>query len=161
MVNEYTEGLTKLYESLRKKLSDLRKTGADVKIAELKLGNIPSKIKYADITEERKDFQKVKYLLDEAEDELNEIEKEFGLFDENKAPDEKKEASIEKPKTTRKMDMHSPLSDCWEHIKKKDRVKAIDSYKKVQKVYIKLSKREKKEIMPDCLALMNEIKRMK
>ena len=37
MANEYAEDLTRLHESLKKKLSDLRKAGADVKIAEFKL----------------------------------------------------------------------------------------------------------------------------
>ncbi|MBR9690229.1 DUF87 domain-containing protein, partial [Candidatus Woesearchaeota archaeon] len=57
-------------DDLRLNISDMRKQGKDVKIAELKLKSLPALVKMARATQSKKDFQKVKTKLKEVKKEL-------------------------------------------------------------------------------------------
>jgi hypothetical protein len=61
-------------EELKRDLAEARKLGKDTKIAELIVMAIPSKLRYAEITGERKDIGKVKSLLKNARDEIESAE---------------------------------------------------------------------------------------
>ena len=61
---------------LKIRLSQLRKKGINAKIAELRIMQIPAKIKMAEITKENKDAQKIMVLLNAAKQEIEELEKE-------------------------------------------------------------------------------------
>lgn len=60
---------TRLVE-LRKRISEKRKQGGYTKISELKLMNIPSKIKMLEIEPNNKDIDKIKATFDEVEEDL-------------------------------------------------------------------------------------------
>jgi len=55
---------------LRKKISEKRKHGGYTKIAELKLMNVPSKIKMFKVTNDSKDSEKIEAIFTEVEEDL-------------------------------------------------------------------------------------------
>lgn len=78
------EALKSELTSIKSRISTLRKQGIEVKAAEYRIGNIPSKIRIAEITEKEEDISKIGPMLKDAATELNEAEgkqknKEFGL----------------------------------------------------------------------------------
>jgi len=69
------EKLISEYDDLKKEISDIRKKGGDVLIEDLKLSSVPLKIKLFKATMEKKDFYKIKKILKEVKDEINEVKK--------------------------------------------------------------------------------------
>ena len=65
--------LSKLRQKLieiKARISQCRKKGINPKLVELRITNIPSKIKYAEVTEDFKDVEKINALVIEAEAEI-------------------------------------------------------------------------------------------
>jgi len=69
-VEQRTEGVTERLTELRQRITEVRKTGKDPLIAELKLRAVPSKLAYARLTQQQRDFDKVEVLLEEADKEI-------------------------------------------------------------------------------------------
>ena len=86
-----TEGMDLTIENLKSQLNDLkqkislyRKKGINTKIAELKLMAIPAKIKMLEATRDLRDAQKSMKLIQDANAELEELEKESLNIDSQK-----------------------------------------------------------------------------
>jgi hypothetical protein len=78
------EGMDLTIENLKDRLIDIksrisvcRKKGLYTKIVELKIMQIPSKIKYLEATRVNTDTKKVNLLLNDADKDLKEIEKDL------------------------------------------------------------------------------------
>ncbi len=76
------ESLKEQLNDIKQKISQCRKKGLDTKIAEIKIINIPSKIKMLETTKNYKDIQKISKLLNSAKAEIEPLERE-GLNSEN------------------------------------------------------------------------------
>jgi|GEM_PF-1489233 len=70
MVEQRTERITERLTELRQRITETRKAGKDPLIAELKLRAVPSKLAYARLTQQQKDFDKVEVLMEEADREI-------------------------------------------------------------------------------------------
>jgi hypothetical protein len=68
------ESLRTELDSVRLKISDYRKRGFDTKIAELKVMNLPYKIKFAEASQSIIDIEKANVILSSVNEELKEIE---------------------------------------------------------------------------------------
>ena len=64
------EFLKNYFEGLKKLISDSRKKGLDTRIAELRMMNIPLKIRYLEVSKDPKDVIKLKILLAKVEREI-------------------------------------------------------------------------------------------
>ena len=73
--------MKRILKELRGEISQLRKKGVDMGIAELKIINIPSKIQMAEITKKSDDVIKVRQLLAEAKKEIDSIKQENQIND--------------------------------------------------------------------------------
>ena len=73
--------MKRILKELRGEISQLRKKGVDMGIAELKIINIPSKIQMAEITKKDDDIIKVRQLLTEAKKEIESIKQENQIND--------------------------------------------------------------------------------
>ncbi|MBN1793023.1 hypothetical protein JW826_05055 [Candidatus Woesearchaeota archaeon] len=71
--------LKERYEDLRSRISQARRKGKDPIIADLMTRNIPAKIKIADATREKRDFDQVEIMLKNVEAELEEALKEVEI----------------------------------------------------------------------------------
>ena len=69
-MNKQIEFLKDYYEGLKKTIAERRKQGMDTKMAELRMMNIPQKIKYVEVSEDKKDIRKLKVLLSKLEKEI-------------------------------------------------------------------------------------------
>ena len=68
------ENLKEQLNELKQKISQLRKKGMNMKLADIRLMSIPSKIKMAEITKDYKDVQKINIMLNDARQEIGSIE---------------------------------------------------------------------------------------
>lgn len=68
------ENLKEQLNELKQKISQLRKKGMNMKLADIRLMSIPSKIKMAEITKDYKDVQKINIMLNYAREEIASIE---------------------------------------------------------------------------------------
>jgi hypothetical protein len=68
------ENLKTELRDINLKISELRKAGLDVKIAELKVMNIPYKIQFAEVTKGYNDIEKINNMLGEVKSEIANIE---------------------------------------------------------------------------------------
>jgi hypothetical protein len=69
------ENLKRELNDIQLKLSECRKNGLDTKIAELKVMNIPHKIKLVEVTQSYKDIEKINNMLEDVKNEMISIEK--------------------------------------------------------------------------------------
>ena len=69
-LDKQIEFYKKYLEGLNKLIAKARKHGLDTKIAELRMMNIPHKIKYLEVTRDKADAKKVKKLLAKLEREI-------------------------------------------------------------------------------------------
>ncbi len=76
---ELVKSLYNEHSELKGKISALRKKGKDPIMAEIKLMNVPPKIKMVEVTYNEKDVKKVKELLDDVRKEISNLEKEVQL----------------------------------------------------------------------------------
>ena len=72
-IDKEIENLKADLNNLKLKLSECRKNGSDTKIAELKLMNVPFKIKLVEATQSYKDIDMVKKMLEDVKRELSGI----------------------------------------------------------------------------------------
>ena len=70
------ENLKEQLNELKQKISQLRKKGMNMKLADIRLMSIPSKIKMAEITKDYKDVQKINLMLKDAREEIRSIEED-------------------------------------------------------------------------------------
>lgn len=70
------ENLKEQLAEIKQKISLLRRKGIDMRIADLRLMSLPSKIKMAEITKDYKDVQKINSMLDSARDDIINLEKQ-------------------------------------------------------------------------------------
>ena len=75
------EEMKRILKELKGEISQLRKKGVDMGIAELKIINIPSKIQMAEITKKSDDLIKVRQLLAEAKKEIESAKQENQIND--------------------------------------------------------------------------------
>jgi hypothetical protein len=68
------ENLKTGLNDIKLKISEYRKIGLDTKIAELKVMNLPYKIKLAETTKSYKDIEKVNSMLEDVKNEIESIE---------------------------------------------------------------------------------------
>ncbi len=120
---------SEFYE-IKQKMSELRKAGIDVKIAEFKSANIPSKIDMIKITKDNKDIEKIKNMIQEVRQELEEAEgqKEEENIDYSKSYDDY--SNIEIIKRAREL-----ISDGRKNIEQKDYQGALDNYAELREIY--------------------------
>ncbi len=71
--SESANHLKERYDDLKKLISEKRKKGKDVYVPDIKLMSVPLKIKIYLATMEKKDFYKVKKMLDDIQAELEKI----------------------------------------------------------------------------------------
>ncbi len=71
------KALIERLEKIRKYMVDLRKKGADVLMANLKLMPVEADIKYARASQEKKDYRKIAKILEEVKAELEEAKEEL------------------------------------------------------------------------------------
>lgn len=69
-IDRQIEFLSRYFQGLGKLMSKARKNGLDTRIAELRMMNIPHKLKYLEISKSKKDIRKLKILLAKAEREI-------------------------------------------------------------------------------------------
>ncbi|MCK5281912.1 MAG: hypothetical protein KAK00_00750 [Nanoarchaeota archaeon] len=79
-----SDELNSKLKELKNEISQMRKKGINVKIAEMKIMNIPSKIRIAEITNEKESNMKVEQLLDDVEKEIESTKIENGIKIEKK-----------------------------------------------------------------------------
>lgn len=69
-IEKQVEFLKKYFEGLKKAASEARKKGLDTRLAELRMMNIPHKIKYLETSKSKEDIKKLKVLLAKVEREI-------------------------------------------------------------------------------------------
>ena len=69
-INKQIVFLKNYFEGLKKAVSEARKKGLDTRIAELRMMNIPHKIKYLEVSRSKGDVKKLKVLLARLEQEI-------------------------------------------------------------------------------------------
>lgn len=69
-IDKQIEFLKRYFEGLKKVISKQRKKGLDTKIAELRMMNIPYKIRYLEVSKSKEDIKKLKILLAMVEREI-------------------------------------------------------------------------------------------
>ncbi|MBN2141931.1 hypothetical protein JW711_01250 [Candidatus Woesearchaeota archaeon] len=86
--------LKEKYEDLKSRISQLRKSGKDPLIPSLMIKSLPAKIKMADVTREKRDFDQVEIMIMKVGEELDEVQKEK-MLDVKKEIEEKLKAELE------------------------------------------------------------------
>lgn len=70
-IEEKIDALGERYVDLKRKISEVRKEGKDPLIAEFVLRPFQSKLKFASVTQDRRDFETAELILKEAQTELD------------------------------------------------------------------------------------------
>jgi len=76
LISETNRRIEEAYDEKIKRISEARKAGKDPFIADLWIRNVNAKIRIANITHEKKDYEKVENILNKAELELEEALKQ-------------------------------------------------------------------------------------
>jgi hypothetical protein len=132
------ENLKTELNEVKLRVSECRKKGFDMGIATLKMMNIPSKIRMAEITRSQADIEKAKRLLSEVKDEIDEVEKKS-------AANMEKEINILISKINELLDQNNGEEA------KKYYIEAVHAYKQMQdngqeKVFKKLEEARRRLI---------------
>ena len=135
---------------LKDELSRQRKRGTDVFIARLKMTVIPSKLKMAEITHSDKDIAVAKNILDEVRAELKTAAPKPPAELEENFKKEPAEEPINKVK-----DYIERAEEALLHGKKEE---AAGLYSYVREHYKTLSPEQKKQILPECQKLAQQLK---
>lgn len=69
-IEKQIEFLKRYFDGLKKGVSEARKRGKDTRLAELRIMNIPHKIKYLEVSKSAEDIKKLKILLAKLEKEI-------------------------------------------------------------------------------------------
>ena len=69
-IEKQIDFLKRYFDGLKKAVSEARKKGLDTRIAELRMMNIPYKIRIVEVTKDKKDINRLKILLSKAEHEI-------------------------------------------------------------------------------------------
>ena len=142
--NNAVESLKNRLKELKTQISEYRKKGYDMKIADLKSMNISSKIQMASITEDEKDIRKIIALLNDVEKEIDIAKKESF----------KKEEDVLNLKGLR----IEILIDKAEYLLKDNKIKRAKSvYSEIESLYNKLPNKLKKELFGKCASLHKKI----
>jgi hypothetical protein len=92
------ESLKEEYLEIKKKISELRKKGKDVKLIDIRATNIPSKIQMAEATLEEKDVENAKSMIKEIKENLLKLEDQMKQEDRIKQEDKQKQEDTTKSK---------------------------------------------------------------
>ena len=114
-----TDELNKTVNELRARISELRKKGADMKIASLKILEVPPKISMFKITKDSKDLERIKTSIEYVEKEINESNNKLGLD------------NIDK--------IHILINDANIYLDNNRKTDAENTYEKIEKIYSGLS----------------------
>ena len=114
-----TDELNKTVNELRARISELRKKGADMKIASLKILEVPPKISMFKITKDSKDLERIKTSIEYVEKEINEANNKLGLD------------NIDK--------IHILINDANIYLDNNRKTDAENTYEKIEKIYSGLS----------------------
>lgn len=167
------EGLDKLKEELNNvkfKLSELRRTGNDTKIAELKLMNIPAKIMVAEATRDMKDVTRVNEYFEEVNEELSEI-KASQVIKEDENKQKKVQDNEEIKKINKKSFDYSEteagrrtkklIQEAHKGIDEKDYKKTYQNYMEIRDMYKYLPKDLKKPVYSEVIDIYKKIIKIK
>ena len=116
---------------LKQRISFLRKKGANLSIADMKIAAIPSKMKYAEVTRDFKDTQKISKMLEDAKKESDDAEEELI------------NSMIENIPLNAMLYLMDKIEDAL-RLRKNDDAKNL--YTKCQALYQKLNNEQKKEV---------------
>ena len=138
------EGMKGELAELKDELSRQRKKGIDVFIAQLKIAALPSKLKMAEATQTAKDAAAAQRLIDEVGAEL-------------KASSESPEENFKNNQQAfyKIIDYIERAKEAAGHGKKEE---AAVLYTYVQEHYKALSPEQKKQILPECQKLAQQLK---
>ncbi|MFH1181675.1 MAG: hypothetical protein V1702_01835 [Candidatus Woesearchaeota archaeon] len=142
MSNEEIDRLKAELNQLKADISVHRKKGTDMLIAQLKTGNIPSKIKMAEATLSQKDIQVVRNLLAEARKEVPELPKE----------------NFNKQSGELLLQLKANIAQAKQDIAAGNKREAEEIYQKMASIYPSLSSEHRKEVLPDCKAIFKALR---
>ena len=168
-VNASIENLKNELNDVKSKLSEYRKKGFDTKIADLKMMNLPFKIRLAEATQSYKDIEKVNYMIKSVYEELEDIKnqqvqdidkdakkkvEQFKSFVEKKESGEvyKEYSHSEFMEETEKL-----INDAISSINNGDYYKALHNYLDIRDIYQYLPKELKKPVYYKVLEIYRKI----
>jgi len=176
--NKIIEELQIELKEIKAYISDLRKKGADVSLADMKIKSIPSKIVLAKITGEKEDAEKVKTILSDTKKELNTTIEEFKR---QKEEEEKLKFNeeVNKDKTIDttaiqaelhgtqtqekelKIKINGIINKAEQSIIARNKKEAAEYYRNIVELYKKLPKEAQIECLKRCTELKKDIEDMK
>lgn len=174
-IENIIEDMRNRLEKIQARLTELRKKGYDTSIAELKVTNIPSKIKILEVTEREHDIGLVNELISdlilEIEDIQTEKDKSKSFHEEvkqeiNKALERHQESasimnreegswdysSMEIVKRTKKL-----IEESYNYIEENDYDGALNNYKEIQGIYKFLPHQLKEAVYNQCIEIYQNI----
>jgi hypothetical protein len=156
------------FMSLKERVSDARKQGMNTRIPEVKLMNIQSKIKMAEVSGLQKDIDKVKNALADIESEMKLLRKEqdFEQTLRQTADSERERLKQEERQTSYLRLSQKEIVDktnkliktANEYLDTKKSEKVYPVYKEIQEIYKYLPKELKREVYQDSIAIFNELR---
>jgi 5-bromo-4-chloroindolyl phosphate hydrolysis protein len=138
MSNAEIDGLKQDLKELKADISFFRKKGTDMLIAELKSGNILSKIKMAEATLAQKDINVVRNLLAEARKEVPELPKE----------------NLNKQSGELFMQLKANIAQAKKDIAIGNKKEATEIYQKIVSAFPSLDAEQKRQLLPECKAIL-------
>jgi 5-bromo-4-chloroindolyl phosphate hydrolysis protein len=139
------EEIDRLKEELNQIKTDMavhRKKGNDMFIAQLKVANIPSKIKMAEATRAEKDFQAVRNMLAEARKEVPELPKE----------------NFNNPAAQLLLQLRANIAQAKKDIIAGNRKEAAEIYQKIASAYPSLAPDQKREMLPELKSIFQSLR---
>lgn len=137
-MNAEIESLKAELVQLKADIAANRKKGVDMLIAQLKIGNIPAKIKMAEATLMPKDMQVVKSLLADARKEVPELPKE----------------NFNKQSGEILLRLKADIAQAKKDIAVGKKKEAIEIYQKIAASFPSLDAEHKRELLPEAKAIL-------
>lgn len=156
------------FQTLKERVTAARKQSMDTKIVDIMLMNVMPKIMMANSSGDKKDFEAVKRLLAEIENEMKQLMIEERFEDALKLVAEQERQRLVKQDTTLKegkLDQNeiidktnNLIKQANEYLVKKDFEKVFVVYLQIQGIYKYLPKELKEEVYKDSIAIYNQLK---
>jgi hypothetical protein len=137
-MNAEIESLKAELVQLKADIAANRKKGVDMLIAQLKIGNIPAKIKMAEATLMPKDMQVVKSLLADARKEVPELPKE----------------NFNKQSGEILLRLKADIAQAKKDIAIGNKKEALEIYQKIAASFPSLDAEHKRELLPEAKAIL-------
>jgi hypothetical protein len=138
MTNAEIEQLKAELAALKADVAANRKKGVDMLIAQLKIGNIPAKIKMAEATLAQKDVQVVRTLIADARKEVAPVAKE----------------NFNKQSGEILLKLKESIAKAKQDIASGNKKEAIEIYQKIVAAFPALDSEQKQELLPECKAIL-------